>query len=89
MTQRYVIHLPIVAADLPAAQRLARVVGRWMLVLPRAEPGGTTVSVEDDQNVRHWVFCDAPMANGRRCLLGTDHDGPCSRRLLGARRSER
>ncbi|MEU4477916.1 hypothetical protein AB0F68_07625 [Micromonospora sp. NPDC023966] len=44
MTQRYVIHLPIVATDLPAAQRLARVVGRWRLVLPQTEPGGTTVS---------------------------------------------
>ncbi|MFG1674617.1 hypothetical protein [Micromonospora sp. NPDC049282] len=85
MNRRYVIHLPIVAADLPAAQRMARVVGRWLLVLPRAEPGGTTVSAEDEQNVRHWVFCDAPMANGRRCLLGADHDGPCSRRLLPAR----
>lgn len=40
MTQRYVIHLPVVAADLPAAQRLARVIGRWMSVLPMTDPGG-------------------------------------------------
>ncbi|MFU8874335.1 hypothetical protein [Micromonospora sp. SL4-19] len=81
MTQRYVIHLPVVAADLPAAQRLARVVGRWLLVLPQADPGETTVSAEDDQNVRYRVFCDLLMPGGRRCLLRADHDGPCSRRL--------
>lgn len=39
MSQRYVIHLPVVATDLPAAQRLARVIGRLMLVLPMADPG--------------------------------------------------
>ncbi|KKK05130.1 hypothetical protein [Micromonospora sp. HK10] len=81
MSARYVIHVPIVAADLPAAQRLARVVGRWLLVLPQTEPGGITVSAEDDQNVRHWVFCDGLLPGGRRCLLRTDHDGPCARRL--------
>jgi hypothetical protein len=81
VSRRYVIHLPVVANDLPAAQRLARVVGRWMTVLPMMDPGGTTVSTEDDQNVRHWVFCDAPMPGGRRCLLRPDHDGECSRRL--------
>jgi hypothetical protein len=81
VTQRYVIHLPIVANDLPAAQRLARVVGRRLLVLPWTEPGGTTVSAEDDQNLRHWVFCDAMTPGGRRCLLPADHDGPCSWQL--------
>ncbi|MEU1687926.1 hypothetical protein [Micromonospora sp. NPDC005707] len=81
MTERWVIHLPVTAADLPAAQRLARVVARWTGVLPQVEPGGTTVSTEDDQNLRHWVFCDAPMPGGRRCLLRADHDGQCSRRL--------
>ncbi|MGY0002486.1 hypothetical protein [Micromonospora sp. I033] len=76
-----VVHVPIVAADLTAAQRLARVVARWMLVLPQVEAGGTTVSAEDDQNLRHWVFCDSPMPGGRRCLLRAGHDGRCSRRL--------
>ncbi|GHJ54336.1 hypothetical protein Nm8I071_36430 [Nonomuraea sp. TT08I-71] len=35
VTQRYVIRLRVVAADLPVAQRLARLVGRWLLVLPQ------------------------------------------------------
>ncbi|WP_326563991.1 hypothetical protein [Micromonospora peucetia] len=81
MTQRYVIHLPVAAVDLPAAQRLARVISRWLLVLPQTDPGEITVSEEDNQNVRHRVFCDLRMPGGRRCLLRSDHDGACSRRL--------
>ncbi|MCF0092932.1 hypothetical protein [Micromonospora sp. MH99] len=81
MSQRYVIHLPVVANDLSAAQRLARVIGRWMLVLPMADPGETTVSEEDQQFLRHRVFCDLLMPGGRRCLLRDGHDGACSRRL--------
>ncbi|MBM0239630.1 hypothetical protein JNW88_25360 [Micromonospora sp. ATA32] len=81
MTERYVIHLPVVAADLPAAQRLARVVARWTVMLPQTDPGETTVSAEDNQNVRHRVFCDLLMPGGRRCMLRADHYGPCARRL--------
>ncbi|SCE72631.1 hypothetical protein GA0070216_101599 [Micromonospora matsumotoense] len=80
MTGRFVIHLPVVANDLLSAQRLARVVAHWTHVLPQTDPGGTTVSAEDDQNARHWVFCDRLLSGGRRCLLRPDHDGECSRR---------
>ncbi|MEV4760099.1 hypothetical protein AB0J86_34055 [Micromonospora sp. NPDC049559] len=79
--QRWVVHLPVIAADLAAAQRLARVVARGMSFLRQVDPGETTVSAEDDQGVRHRVFCDLRLPGGRRCLLGNDHDGPCSRRL--------
>ncbi|MFF0365782.1 hypothetical protein [Micromonospora sp. NPDC005087] len=81
MSQRYVIHLPVVASDLSAAQRLARVIGRWMLVLPMVDTGETTVSEEDQQFLRHRVFCDLPLPAGRRCVLRDGHDGPCARRL--------
>lgn len=81
MSQRYVIHLPVVATDLPAAQRLARVIGRWMSVLPTTDPGKTTVSEEDQQFLRHRVFCDLRLPGGRRCLLRDGHDGDCSGRL--------
>ncbi|MET7817590.1 hypothetical protein [Micromonospora zamorensis] len=81
MSQRYVIHLPVTAADLPAAQRLARVIGRWMSVLPTTDPGETTVSEEDQQFLRHRVFCDQLMPGGRRCVLRADHNGDCSRCL--------
>ncbi|MGR6321995.1 hypothetical protein Q2K19_15690 [Micromonospora soli] len=79
--ERFVIHLPVAAGDLTGAVRLARVVARWAGLLPQADPGETTVSAEDDQGVRHRVFCDLRLAGGRRCLLRADHDGPCTRRL--------
>ncbi|MEO3779425.1 hypothetical protein ABGB16_21790 [Micromonospora sp. B11E3] len=82
MTRRWVVHLPVVATDLPAAQRIARVVARWTLILPQTDPGEITVSAEDAQGVRHRVFCDLLLPGGRRCVLRADHDGPCARRLV-------
>jgi hypothetical protein len=79
--ERFVIRLPVVARDLAAALRLARVMGRSMQLLPQVDPGEITVSYEDDQGVHHRVFCDRLLAPGRRCLLRADHDGPCTRRL--------
>ncbi|SBT51101.1 hypothetical protein [Micromonospora narathiwatensis] len=79
--ERFVIHLPVAATDLAGAVRLARVVARWAGLLSAADPGETTVSAEDEQGVRHRVFCDLRLPGGRRCLLRADHDGPCTRRL--------
>jgi hypothetical protein len=78
---RYVVHLPVVAADLGTAIRLARVVARSVTFLPQADPRATTVSEETDPGVRHRTFCDAALPNGRHCLLRADHDGPCTRRI--------
>lgn len=78
---RWVVHLPVIAPDLPAAQRIARVVGRWTLLLPQTDPGEITVSAEDEQGVRHRVFCDVRLPGGRRCVLRADHDGPCAHRI--------
>ncbi|PWU43867.1 hypothetical protein DLJ46_29140 [Micromonospora globispora] len=79
--ERFVIHLPVRAGDLGGAVRLARVVARWASLLSPADPGETTVSAEDEQGIRHRVFCDLLLPGGRRCLLRADHDGPCARRL--------
>ncbi|MFG2055653.1 hypothetical protein ACGFI9_16665 [Micromonospora sp. NPDC048930] len=38
---------------------------------------GPTVSTEDAQSVRHWVYCDRLLDGGRRCPLPADHDGDC------------
>ncbi|QOC90429.1 hypothetical protein [Micromonospora craniellae] len=81
MTQRFVIHVPVVAGDLGVAVRLARVLARWSSVLAAADPGETTVSAEDEQGIRHRVFCDLRLPGGRRCLLRADHDGPCAGRV--------
>lgn len=78
--ERFVIHLPVVTRDLLSAVRLARVVARWASVLAQTDPGETTVSAEDAQHLRHRVFCDTLLPEGRRCLLRAGHDGPCTRR---------
>ncbi|GAA3770966.1 hypothetical protein GCM10022225_67590 [Plantactinospora mayteni] len=78
---RYVVHLPVVAADLAGAIRLARVAAWSVRFLPQADPRATTVSTEANPDVRHRTFCDAALPNGRPCLLRADHDGPCSRRI--------
>lgn len=88
MTGRWVIHLPITAPDLLRARILARTAARVLIQLSaRVDPGGVTVSAEDQQGVRHWVFCDRPLSQGRgRCVLPADHTSRCLSRPLWARR---
>lgn len=87
MTGRYVIHLPVTAADLARAKILARTAARSLAFLTHVDPGETTVSAEDNQGVRHRVFCDRRLDNGRRCVLRADHETPCTARLSVGRRS--
>ncbi|MEU7931389.1 hypothetical protein [Micromonospora echinofusca] len=83
MTERWVIHLPVTAPDLLRARILARTAARVLARLTvRVEPGGVTVSAEDQQGVRHWVFCDRPLPGNARCALPVDHLAPCAHRAL-------
>ncbi|MEE6261611.1 hypothetical protein [Plantactinospora sonchi] len=82
---RYVIQLPVTAANLHTAIRLARVVARTLRFLPRIDPRATTVVEDGDPGVRHRVFCDLTLPGGRGCLLRAGHDGGCSRRLRRSR----
>lgn len=79
MTSRWVIHLPVTAADLMRARILARTAARVLIRFSaRVEPGGVTVSAEDQQDVRHWVFCDRLLPEGGgRCVLAVDHTSRC------------
>lgn len=77
---RYVIHLPVSAPDLARARILARTAARSLSFLTQLDPGETTVSEEDNQAVRHRVFCDQRLPNGRRCILRADHETPCTTR---------
>ena len=85
MSERWVIHLPVGAPDLMRARIFARTAARVLARLnARVEPGGVTVSTEDQQCVRHWVFCDQPLpGGGGRCVLPYEHSAPCSRRAPG------
>ncbi|KKK07253.1 hypothetical protein [Micromonospora sp. HK10] len=82
MTDRWVIHLPVTAPDLHRARIFARTAARVLAHFSaRVEPGGVTVSAEDEQCVRHWVFCDRPLPDGGgRCGLPVDHSSGCARR---------
>lgn len=75
--ERFVVHLPVVAADLPGALRFARVITRALGFLADVDRAETTVSEEDAQCVRHRVFCDSLLDGRRRCPRAAAHDGPC------------
>jgi anti-sigma factor RsiW len=74
---RHVIHLPMAVPDLTGGLDLARTLARSLAWMPEIDAAGTTVSAEDSQHVRHWVFCDRIMPDRRRCLLRADHRGQC------------
>lgn len=74
---RHVIHLPVAVPDLAGALALARTLARSLASTPQVDLGGTTVSAEDAQHVRHWVFCDRIMPGRRRCAREADHVGAC------------
>ncbi|MDG4794105.1 hypothetical protein [Micromonospora sp. WMMD1082] len=76
---RFVVHLPVRVRDVAAAQRFARTITRALSFFRNIEAAGTTVSTEDMQCVRHWVFCDQPLDGGGRCVRPHDHDEPCQR----------
>ncbi|MBW4705286.1 MULTISPECIES: hypothetical protein [Micromonospora] len=80
MSGRWVAHLPFTAADLPAAHRFAAALARSVTFLSQVDAGEATVSAEDEQGVRHRVFCDLPLPGGPRCVRRVDHDGPCTAR---------
>ncbi|MEH1012733.1 hypothetical protein V6U90_06385 [Micromonospora sp. CPCC 206060] len=82
---RYVIHLPVTAPDLPRARILARTAARALGFLTQLDPGETTVSREDTQGVHHRVFCDRLLDGGRRCVLRAEHLTPCTARPLRQR----
>nr|WP_230416728.1 hypothetical protein [Micromonospora tarapacensis] len=57
---------------------MAGSLARWLAsTFPQVEVAGTSVSTEDAQQVRHWVFCDRITPERRRCLLRCDHHGEC------------
>lgn len=74
---RFVVHLPVVTADLAGAVNLARALVRSLAFMPEIDGGETTVSEEDNQGVRHRVFCDRLLPDRRRCAMRHAHAGRC------------
>ncbi|MGX4658424.1 hypothetical protein ACWCHM_32595 [Micromonospora sp. SCSIO 07396] len=76
--ERFVVHLPVTADDLVSAQGLARAITRALGFLSNVDRGGTTLSREDAQSVRHWVYCDRPLTPAQRCTRPADHPDACT-----------
>ncbi|MFK3981342.1 hypothetical protein ACI2K4_13310 [Micromonospora sp. NPDC050397] len=75
---RYVIHLPVTAVDLTGALALGRVLARSVGWLTQIDANGTELSEEDNQNVRHQLFCDRRLdGSSRRCGRAAGHGGGC------------
>jgi hypothetical protein len=77
--ERFVVHLPVFAVDLPGALRFARAITRALSFLADVDRAETTVSAEDAQFLRHRVYCDNLLDGRRRCPRPAAHDGPCGR----------
>ncbi|MGC4857265.1 hypothetical protein ACLQ24_28835 [Micromonospora sp. DT4] len=71
------IHLPVAVPDLAGTLDLARTLARSLASTPEVDVAGITVSAEDAQHVRHWVFCDRIMPDRRRCARHANHVGAC------------
>jgi hypothetical protein len=75
---RFVLHLPFTATSLDAAKLFARTAGRSLAFLTQLDVPETTLSEEDNQGVRHRIYCDRLLAAGRRCGLRAEHPNDCS-----------
>ncbi|MGX7675570.1 hypothetical protein [Plantactinospora sp. DSM 117369] len=76
---RFVLHLPFTATSLDAAKLFARTAGRSLAFLSQLDVPETTLSEEDNQGVRHRIFCDRLLSGGRgRCALRADHPNDCT-----------
>jgi hypothetical protein len=76
--ERFVVHLPVLAADLEAAREFARGITRTLASLADVDHAETTVSEEDAQYERHRIFCDRLLDAGRRCPQLADHENGCT-----------
>ncbi|HEY0698489.1 MAG TPA: hypothetical protein VGD43_11845 [Micromonospora sp.] len=69
--------MPVVSESLATARLFAWGIARSLRLLAGVDLGETTVSAEDDQEVRHRVFCDALLPGRGRCGLRAEHRSDC------------
>lgn len=74
---RHMIHLPVAVPELADALRFAYTFTRSLALVPGIELAGVTVSAEDAQHIRHWVFCDRLIPDRLRCARRSGHQGRC------------
>jgi hypothetical protein len=73
----YIIHVRVEAAgDLRARRMAVELVGSMHEMQPAIDVSSTTVSDEEQQNDRQFVFCGAWIdGTQQRCLRPSNHDG--------------
>ncbi|MGR6317521.1 hypothetical protein Q2K19_05340 [Micromonospora soli] len=74
---RWIIHLPTKLTSQDAATDLAGALRGSLAHVAAFDFGETTLSEEDSQHLRHRVWCDARLDDGRRCRLRDGHSGSC------------
>ena len=82
----WVVHLPIMVADLAAAVSLAEEMAAWLACVPQIDAGAIEVSAEDEQARRVRVLCQRRISEQLRCWLPRKHEGAC---YAGERRPQR
>lgn len=75
---RFVVHVPVVTADLARALNLACALARSLSFLPEIDAAETTVTDEADPRVHHRVFCDRLLPDRTRCAGRAGHPGRCT-----------
>lgn len=78
---RFVIHLTIEAADLPAGRRLAASIARSASALPGFQLVESILTEEQNPGPIHWLFCDRLAEDRRRCAREANHPGQCRSQL--------
>jgi hypothetical protein len=79
----HIVHLRIDASDEAAAMVFAYRLAAGLAHLGDVDLVSTTLSAEDLQNRRRWVFCGRRLGVAQRCLLPDGHPGGHSARHLG------
>jgi hypothetical protein len=79
----HIVHLRIETGDEAEALVFAYRLAVGLADLSDVDLISTTVSVEDLQNRRRWVFCGRWLGIAQRCLLPDGHPGAHSVRHLG------
>ncbi|MGN9890295.1 hypothetical protein [Micromonospora sp. L31] len=74
---RWIIHLPTTLTSREVAAGLAAALRMSLDHVEVIDFGETTLSEEDAQYLRHRVWCDARLDDGRRCRLRDGHPGSC------------
>lgn len=74
----YVVHVPVLAADLGAAVEIGRLVVTALRHLPAVQVGCASVSPDGRPDRYRAVCCNRRLTGDARCLLPPGHPATCA-----------